>query len=94
MIGSGFAVNCSRRREEGLKMVFCKIEYDCPNCPNRYVCEDAAAARQKIGQVMKFVDEEHKAFFEQQVANTRTQDDVCREAMFYALGLTDTTAAI
>ena len=40
---------------------------------------------------MKFVDDEHKAFFEQMVAKTRTQDDVYRKAFFYTLGLTATT---
>lgn len=40
---------------------------------------------------MKFVDEEHKVFFEQMVAKTRTQDDVYRKAFFYTLGLTATT---
>lgn len=40
---------------------------------------------------MKFIDDEHKAFFEQMVGKTRTQDDVYRKAFFYALGLTGTT---
>lgn len=40
---------------------------------------------------MKFADKEHKEFFEQQVIATHAQDDVYRKAMFYALGLTDTT---
>lgn len=40
---------------------------------------------------MKFMDAEHKAFFEQQVAKTRTERDPYRKAMFYAFGLTDTT---
>ena len=40
---------------------------------------------------MKFVDDEHKAFFGRMVARTRTADDVYRKAFFYAIGLTSTT---
>ena len=40
---------------------------------------------------MKFMDNEHRAFFEQQTARAHAEGDTYRKAMFYALGLTDTT---
>jgi hypothetical protein len=40
---------------------------------------------------MKFLDDEHKAFFEQMVTSTRAADDLYRKALFYTLGLTDAT---
>ena len=40
---------------------------------------------------MKFADDAHKDFYEQMVAKTRTEGDPYRMALFYALGLTDST---
>lgn len=40
---------------------------------------------------MKFIDSEHEAFYKRMISETRTQDDPYRAAMFYTLGLTDTT---
>lgn len=39
----------------------------------------------------KFKDEEHKAFFEEQVAKTNSTSDPFRKSLFYALGLTKET---
>lgn len=41
----------------------------------------------------KFASVEHEKFFKEIVAQTHTDDDVYRKAMFYALGLTETTRA-
>jgi hypothetical protein len=40
---------------------------------------------------MKFLDNEHKEFFEQMVSRTRTENDPYRKALFYTLGLTGET---
>ena len=40
---------------------------------------------------MNFLDNEHKAFYERMISETRTKHDPYRAAMFYALGLTATT---
>lgn len=40
---------------------------------------------------MRFLDDEHKAFYEQMVTSTRTADDPYRKALFYTLGLTENT---
>lgn len=39
----------------------------------------------------KFKDEEHKAFFEEQIAKTDSESDPFRKSLFYALGITKET---
>lgn len=40
---------------------------------------------------MEFIDRDHKDFFERMVAKTGTEKDPYRKALFYTLGLIDTT---
>lgn len=38
-----------------------------------------------------FMNDKHRAFYEEQVKKTSSYEDPCRKALFYALGLTEET---
>ncbi len=40
---------------------------------------------------MKFIDKEHEVFYKSNILKTNSQEDPYRQALFYALGLTEET---
>lgn len=49
------------------------------------------STNERKSKAMKFIDDEHRAFFERQTAKAHVEDDPYRKALFYALGLTEET---
>lgn len=45
----------------------------------------------KGGSKMKFINNSHKAFYEENIRKTNSQNDPYRKALFFTLGLTDET---